>query len=265
MSEPAEAAKKEEGSAAIPKLAAKVPVWVWTVGGILVLVAIQTGSGGGDEAEVPQSQSVEESEAVEASPSGEEAGQDEQAEPEPEQTRDPFPDTVYDGSGDSILQIELPVGPDSIGIASITHTGSSNFQIWALDENLEQDDLLVNEIGNYTGTVPFNTWTSVRITAFEIRADGPWTVTLKDVLTLREIEQGSTATGEGPDALIYNGETTIAEISHQGQSNFAVWSYGQGSDLLVNEIGSYSGQGRWQSGRALIQISADGPWSIGLQ
>lgn len=253
MSEPTEAAKK------------KIPVWVWIVGGVLVLGGIGSLTGGGDEAEVPQSQSVEESEAAEASPSAEETGQDEQAEPEPEQTREPFPDTVYDGSGDSILQIELPAGPDSIGIASITHTGSSNFSIWALDENLEQDDLLVNEIGNYTGTVPFNLSTSVRITAFEISADGPWTVTLKDVLTLREIEQGSTATGEGPDALLYNGETTIGEISHQGQSNFAVWSYGQESDLLVNEIGSYSGQVRWQSGPALIQISADGPWSVALQ
>jgi hypothetical protein len=236
----------------------KTPLWIPIVIGLLIVGFIGSLFDSGEEDAVVEPETVAEEQAAE-----EPAVEQEPA--EPEQEREPFPDIEYTGSGDSILQLELPAGPDSIGIASITHSGSSNFAIWALDENLEQDDLLVNEIGNYSGTVPFNLSTSVRITAFEISADGPWTVTLKDVLTLREIEQGSPATGEGPDALVYKGETTVAQIAHEGASNFSVWSYGQGSDLLVNEIGNYSGQVRWQSGPALIQISADGPWTIQLQ
>ncbi len=187
-------------------------------------------------------------------------------EPEPEpEVVEPAPDIVYSGAGDTILQIELPGGPDSIGIATISHSGSSNFAVWSLDANLNQSGLLVNEIGSYAGTVPFNLSSSEQITAFEISADGPWTVTLRDVLTVREVPQGATTTGQGDDVLVYLGDATVADIAHTGDSNFAVWSYGRGNDLLVNEIGSYTGQVRWPGGTALIQISANGAWTIALQ
>ncbi len=192
----------------------------------------------------------------------------EEPEPEPEpepEVVEPAPDIVYSGSGDAILQIELPAGPDSIGVATITHNGSRNFAIWSLNENLNQSDLLVNEIGNYAGTVPFNLESGERITAFEISADGAWTVTLRDVLSVREAPQGASSMGTGDDVLVYIGDTTIADISHAGDRNFAIWSYGDRNDLLVNEIGNYTGQVRWQAGPALIQVSADGAWTIALQ
>lgn len=187
-----------------------------------------------------------------------------EAEPEPEVVA-PAADIVYSGSGDTILQIQLPAGPDAIGIATMSHSGNSNFAVWALDANLNQSELLVNEIGNYAGTVPFNLSTSERITAFEISADGPWVVTIRDVLTVREAPQASTTTGQGDDVLMYIGTATVADLAHTGDSNFAVWSYGDFSDLLVNEIGSYTGQVRWPAGTALIQVSANGGWTIALQ
>lgn len=188
-----------------------------------------------------------------------------QEEPE-EESAAPAADVVYSGTGDSILEITLPAGPDSIGIATLTHSGSRNFAVWSLDQNLNQDDLLVNTIGNYSGTVVFNLSTSTRITAFEISADGAWTVTLRDVQTVRTLEEGSAATGQGDDVLVYFGDTSIATLEHSGTQNFAIWSYSDtaGDDLLVNEIGSYSGEVRWPSGPALIDISADGPWSIAV-
>lgn len=191
---------------------------------------------------------------------------EEEPEPAPEpDVVEPAPDVVYEGTGDSIVQIELPAGPDSIGIATITHSGSSNFAVWSLDANLNQGDLLVNEIGAYSGTVPFSLSASEQITALEINADGPWAVTVRDVLTVREVPQGDTTSGQGDDVLLYFGEATIADMTHTGDSNFAVWSYGDRTDLLVNEIGSYTGQVRWPAGSALIQVSANGAWTIALQ
>lgn len=191
---------------------------------------------------------------------------EEEPEPAPEpEIVEPAADVVYSGTGDTILQIELPAGPDSLGIATMSHSGSSNFAVWSLDANLNQSELLINEIGSYAGTVPFNLSSSEQITAFEISADGPWTVTLRDVLTVREVPQSATTEGRGDDVLIYVGGATVADIAHTGDSNFAVWSYGNGNDLLVNEIGSYTGQVRWPAGTALIQISANGAWTVALQ
>ena len=187
-----------------------------------------------------------------------------EAEPEPEVVA-PAADTVYSGSGDTILQIELPAGPDAIGIATMSHSGSRNFVVWSLDENLEQSDLLVNTIGGYSGTVPFSLDSGERVSAFEINADGAWTITLRDVLTVREAPQGETSTGQGDDVLVYRGDATIADVTHSGERNFVIWSYGDGSDLIINDIGPYSGSVRWQAGGALIEVSADGAWSIGLQ
>jgi hypothetical protein len=238
----------------------RVPTWVWVVAGVLVLGLILQSCGDGDTApeartDAPVSDAADEELAATAT----------EDEEEPAAEREAFDDVVYTGSGDSILQIELPGGPESVGIATITHAGSSNFSIWALDQNLDQAGLLVNEIGSYSGTVPFNLASGETIIAFEIGADGPWVVTLRDILTLQEAIQGSSTTGQGSDVLLYRGETTVATISHEGDSNFSIWSYGQGTDLLVNEIGNYTGQVRWQAGLALIEIGADGPWSISLE
>jgi hypothetical protein len=240
----------------------KLPVGEWILGGVLVVIVIVllVIYGFGNQAERAERPNAGSTETVEVTPVEEEAEQQEPSEPEQER---PFPDTVYSGSGDTILPVELPVGPNSVGIASITHTGSSDFSIWALDENLEQVDLLVDANGNYTGTVPFNLSKEVQIFAFEITADGPWTVTLKDVLSLEEIRQGSSTTGEGDGVFIYRGKKTIANVSHQGQANFSLGSYKRDTfRLLVDETGNYSGKVAWRAGPLMLQISADGAWSI---
>ncbi|MBA8847600.1 DUF4190 domain-containing protein [Microcella alkalica] len=228
---------------------------------IIVSVGLIAGiSGGADDAVDDEPVAVEEAPA----PVAEEPEPVAEPEPEPE-VIEPAADVVYSGTGDTILQIELPAGPDSIGIATMAHSGSSNFAVWSLDANLNQSDLLVNEIGRYAGTVPFNLSTAERITALEITADGAWTVTLRDVLSVRELPESSTTTGQGDDVLVYLGDATIADLAHTGDSNFAVWSYGSSSDLVVNEIGAYTGQVRWPAGTALVQISANGAWTIALQ
>lgn len=238
----------------------------WIVA-IIVSISFIAGLGGQANDVVANEPTITDEEPA---PSNEATEPAPEPEPEPEpapepEIVEPAADVVYTGSGDTILQIELPAGPDSIGIATMTHSGSSNFAVWSLDENLQQADLLVNEIGTYNGTVPFNLATGERITAFEISADGPWTVTLRDALSLREVTPASATTGEGDDVMLYFGDTTVADVTHTGDSNFVVYSYGEFSDLLINEIGAYTGQVRWPAGAALIQVSANGPWTITLQ
>lgn len=248
----------------------KTPVWIWVVGGIVALGLISN-LFGGDDAETESAPAESEtSEPISGGSDSEDAAEPEPVDPQPEPEPEPEPereiaeDIVYSGAGDSVLRIELPGGPNSVGVASIQHSGSSNFAVWSLDQNLNQSDLLINEIGPYSGTVAFNLRATESITALEITADGTWEVTVEDLLTLPQLLPNSTAQGEGDDLLVYLGDTTIASVEHAGDSNFAVWSHGDYSDLLINEIGAYSGQVRWPAGGALIEITANGPWSIAL-
>ena len=189
------------------------------------------------------------------------------AEPSDKASSSPSPvaipaDTVYSGSGDSVVKIVLPDGAGQAGVATITHTGSSNFAVWSLDSNMNQQDLMVNQIGNYSGTVLFNLQKG-SATSLEITADGAWSVTLRSVLSLRSFSGGA-ASGTGDDVLVYRGSAGVAAITHTGSSNFAVWTYGKRSDLVVNEIGTYSGSVRWSTGPSVVAVSADGQWSIAV-
>lgn len=66
------------------------------------------------------------------------------------------------GSGDDVVLY------DTGSKATVTHTGESNFAV--IENGDGGKDLLVNEVGNYTGTVPLSPPCIVQITA-----DGDWT------------------------------------------------------------------------------------------
>ena len=187
----------------------------------------------------------------------------EQAEetPAPEPIREVPADIVYSGVGDSVIPIELPDGPGQVAVATLTHAGSSNFAIFTLDDNLAQQGLIVNTIGAYQGTVLFNAGFGGDASSLEISADGNWTVTMKSVLSLREFS-GNSVTGVGDDVVLYFGDAGPATISHDGSSNFAVWLYGDTTELAVNEIGPYNGTVRWIAGPTVVAVSADGNWSV---
>lgn len=193
----------------------------------------------------------------------------EEATPDPEEVEDPEPDVVpdsivYEGSGDSVLPISLPDGAGVPAIATITHAGSRYFGVWALDSGMNQSELMVNTVGEYQGTVLFNSRSSVDTTSLEISADGAWTVTVHSVLSIRGFD-GPVASGVGDDVVIYRGGSGAASISHDGDNHFAIWSYGERDDLIVNEIGQYTGTTRWTAGPSVVVVTADGNWSIAVE
>ncbi len=130
----------------------------------------------------------------------------------------------------------------------------------ALDQDLNQIDLLVNEIGSYSGTVLIPDGAA----SLEIGADGAWRAEVKPIIAAEQWD--GTFTRQGDDVVFYTGDSGVADITHAGESNFAIFSYplDGGRELLVNEIGAYTGSVRFP-GPALLQVSADGEWSITLQ
>lgn len=171
---------------------------------------------------------------------------------------DPVPGIVYEGSGTQVLPIELP-DPAEVAVATISHTGESNFAIWELDEDLEQVSLAVNTIGDYSGTVPLNLSADATTTSLEITADGSWRIDIRTIWEIRYFD--ADIDGAGDDVVAYLGDTQVVAVTHDGDANFALWSHGEESELLINEIGPYNATVPLP-GPAVLVIVANGPWSI---
>jgi hypothetical protein len=170
-------------------------------------------------------------------------------------------DQSFEGRGDKIVEITLTEG--FVHIANIKHTGRSNFIVKAIDASGESVDLIVNEIGNYSGTRPVDFGETPA--ALQIDADGSWTITIQPAQRA-PVWSGSTS-GKGAAVLlvspdVFGGGLSKATITHDGESNFIVKAYGDSTDLLVNEIGDYSGEVLLPAGTVLLEIEADGSWTV---
>lgn len=166
----------------------------------------------------------------------------------------------FSGEGDGV--IALPEGA-SQAMVTATHDGDANFSISALDDgNQATGDLLVNTIGDYTGTTALGMidigGTAVTL---QVTADGPWTVTLAPLADAPALAES----GEGDAVFKYEGDAATWNVTHDGEANFVV-SYYTAADfempLLINEIGPYDGSVAAVDGPGLVVVNADGAWTL---
>lgn len=176
----------------------------------------------------------------------------------------PIQKQVYEGVGDDIIKIQRTKLP---GIATLTHTGESNFIVQTLTLRGATGDYLVNGIGSYRGTVAFNVdFVNKGAAGLEIMADGPWRVVVKAL---------ERAPRWGADPMLGRGDAVlrldpavartglhVLRARHWGESNFIVLSLidGRVDDYLVNEIGTYQGRVRLPNRTQYVTVNADGGW-----
>ena len=189
--------------------------------------------------------------------------------PTPTPTATPLPEKVS-GHGDSVVtDCTLKRGPN---VFAISHTGTSNFIVRIFDDEGDRD-LLINEIGDYRGSVLAFGGTefsnqSIGPCTWEIRADGGWTIE-----TTTPADGRTNGTGDDVTTCTLASGNNVFNVSHNGESNFIVGIYDQeGSrDTLVNEIGQYDGTVLVRAGDGVldlipgpctIEINADGSWII---
>jgi len=177
--------------------------------------------------------------------------------PEPTPTPTPAPEPVLlEGFGQTATEEVTPPGP--ISVATFTHNGSSNFIVEVFGGDSE--GLLINHIGPYQGSRPIFGADPIM---FDIDADGAWTVRIEAIGTASTAAfsgQGDAASGlfEPPSDGPWN-------VSHDGESNFAVWAHcAGGSDLVQNEIGAVAGSTviQFGDGPCMWEVEADGNWSL---
>ncbi|MEV5413038.1 hypothetical protein AB0K60_29905 [Thermopolyspora sp. NPDC052614] len=170
---------------------------------------------------------------------------------------------TFRGVGDDLIRIRAT---KSRGIATVTHDGESNFALWTLKPNGKQDDLLVNTIGSYSGTTVFNLYPWHQTGAFEIAADGAWTLKIQPI-SAAPLWKTATVRNRGDKVLKLKTPTRglrTMRYRHSGDRNFVVYAIPtSGSpDLLVNKIGAVKGKVRIPAGTKYVSVQADGPWYL---
>jgi len=176
--------------------------------------------------------------------------------PPPAPTATPVPSTqapppiVLSGSGPQATRLFWLA--DGIAIFHMTHSGQSNFAVWLMAENGTKVDLLANDIGPFDGRQAVGVigelgYASPGNHLLDIEADGTWTVTIEQPRVTSAPGPPQTFSGSGPDVsppFALQMGTARFEMTHNGSSNFAIWlldARGERVDLLVNEIGPFSG------------------------
>lgn len=178
---------------------------------------------------------------------------------------------LYSGHSDDVI------GPLALAagryVVSANYVGDSNFVIWA-HTGVEESDLLINEIGNYSGRV-YLQLDSSSVVLFEVTGDGDWTLQLERLPATQDpatapVEVAGSFSGQSDDVI---GPLTMApglyviSTSYRGDSNFVVWAHtgSEWGDLLVNEIGDYSGEVVLQldiQSEVVFEVIGIGDWTI---
>jgi len=170
-----------------------------------------------------------------------------------------FGEIPLSGKGSKVAKFSIPSG--SIPIAVVSHRGKSNFAIESIDASGSTIDLLVNTIGNYDGTVLFGVGEEPPV-AFQVTADGTWKITIRPATDAPIWDRSKVLEGTGDSVYLISppgsGLVTL-DLTFKGDSNFAVTSYGpNGTDLLVNEIGDFTGQVLLPDRAVILEVIADG-------
>ena len=169
---------------------------------------------------------------------------------------------VYKGTGDDVIKIDKPQDkPVLLKISAPEEEGQ--FAVISHDADNNMLDVLVNTIGAYSGTIGLDL-NGKSTASLEVKASGPWTITLADVSTAPELKVPGSISGEGDSVVrLASGATTLTIQGGKENINFAVILYGGlFPDLLVNEIGAYSGKVPVSKDGGYLAITATGPWTI---
>lgn len=170
---------------------------------------------------------------------------------------------TYKGRGAKVLKIKKPE-EGAVLITTKIKGPSDNNTVYALDEDNQEGDLLVNTIGSYTGTNLLDLDGS-ETTRLKVDVSGAWTITLAPLSSAKEL----TTSYKGSKDMVLLVRSEEAKIlkfnSTGGDSNVtAYWYTEDDSDLLVNDIGRFKAEAPMTPGPGLLQISSDGSWTVAL-
>ena len=128
-----------------------------------------------------------------------------------------FPDTVpepyvYEGSGDSVIEIEHPEGIYVLYVKG--NSDSRHFAVKGYDEDSNNTELFVNTTDPYEGVTIDPDQETVML---EINASGAWVVEVRSIWSCDAISDSTPYTGTGDNIVLVNTKAKMAEIEGNKQ------------------------------------------------
>src|SRR3972149_1877356 len=122
--------------------------------------------------------------------------------PTPKSTPEPFEPIVLKGNSDKIAKFTAPEGLALI--AEATYSGSGNFAVWSIAADGSRNDLLVNAIGKYTGTVLLDDagFGSAQSVALQVEGSGSWTIGIRSLFEAPVWNGGATLKNAGDSVIL---------------------------------------------------------------
>lgn len=176
---------------------------------------------------------------------------------------------THRGEGDDVVRITKP-DPDLPALLVVQGNPTrSHFAITAHTASRERVDLLVNTTSSYSGIVPVDLPPRQTTALLEVAAEGSWSIEVYPIGAAQQIDAPGSFNGSGDNVLWVDGSPATAQItSNAGDSHFAVIAYdgrGNRQDLLVNTTSGYEGTVLLPDGVRLLQITAEGGWTVRLE
>ena len=203
-------------------------------------------------------------------------------------TATPTPEPIvyeFEGTGNRVLgPVALVAGALAL-VAS--HGGQRNFVV-ELVSGSGNRELSINTIGTYAGARAHTVHADQLFGLapgphrVQVQADGSWSLKLQQEFPGAGKPPPIDQQGSGDDVvrwLLFREGQYVLTASHQGRRNFVVElvkSDGSNTSLLVNDIGTYSGQTLIQVQRGLfglypdpglyaLVVQADGSWTVVIE
>lgn len=170
-----------------------------------------------------------------------------------------FSELTYAGVGDDVIELSSEL---ATGIMEFSYVGEGNFVIWTYDKDMGMIDLVANEIGSVKSASAFGLsyFSTTKTKYIEVTGSGDWEIKIKPVSTAPALSTSGSGSG------VFKGSISSGKKSftHDGSRNFVIWQWCTNgvTDLLVNEIGSYSGSKVVKGGTCLFVVDADGSWTF---
>lgn len=166
---------------------------------------------------------------------------------------------IYTGSGDDVIEIEMPDSGCAFNI--IGNNADRLFLVRGYDSNGDLTSLFVSATDPYEGITvdPYQ-----KTVTMEIEGEGFWAIELLPLMSLETISVGETVTGTG-DSLVrvlsYGNTATIT--GNADDHHLAIRSFGADWDsFLVTSVDPYEGTVELEGHPVFLEIKTVGDWSI---